>query len=239
MKQRFTISKIILVLMFASEVSAEEMDAQPVVESDSTAEITEHNIPCIRCDKRNQLDIQVLGIVNTPIGVSGVSLTRHLLDRTSVQGGIGYGFGGVNVSGSVLHYLEKDQSLYILTGLSLTSGKTKERKENKEKRQDRSGRNTCRSKHHDDECYSRDDKNNSNWNATELEGLWVNVGFGADIFTQSGLSYGLDFGLGMAILSDVLSSKIKLCFGAIAADSCQEPWRFMPYLTLLKLGYSW
>ena len=239
MKKCFFISKIILVLMFASEASAEEVDIQPVVESDSiTAETTEHNIPCIRCEKKNQLDIQVLGIINTPLGISGISFTRHLLDRTSVQGGIGYGFGGVNVSAAALHYLEKDQSFYISTGLSLTSEKTKKHKERKECKKCK-GRKTYRSDHYDDKHYSRDDDTDSEWDANELEGLWVNVGFGADILTQSGLSYGLDFGLSMAILSDVLSSDIKLCFGALAADSCQSPWRFMPYLTLLKLGYSW
>lgn len=228
--------------MLSTEVSAEELDQQPIVET--TEQTTEYAIPCIRCEKRNHANIQILGVANTPLGISGISLTRHLLDRTSIQGGVGYGLGGVNLNAAVLHYLEKDNSLHISTGLSLTTGigekrQTKQRKECLTKRKKcQTERKKHRSDHHDDESSSQYDDDNYRV-GDYFEGLWINLGFGVDIATQSGISYGVDFGVSMAVLSDVLSSDIKLCFGAISADSCQEPWRILPYLTLLKLGYSW
>lgn len=251
MARYFIISKSILILMFTFKVSANEANPDLEQENRSIEEteqdnssIEKHNIPCIRCDKRNQLDVNILGIYNPPIGVSGLSFTRHLLDRTSAQGGIGYGFGGVNLSAAVLHYLERDSSLHILTGLSLTTGigemrkECKDYKDHKERKGDYrrdSRRYDNDSRHHD----SRYCENGDDWEGNSLEGLWINLGFGGDFATQSGISYGLDFGLSMGVFSDVFSSEIKICFGVIASDSCEQPWRILPYMTFLKIGYSW
>ena len=253
MTRHLIIGKSILILMFAFEVSADEAKPDPEQENHSTEETdqeknhsveqTEQNIPCIRCDKRNHVDVHLLGVFNPPIGVSGVSFTRHLLDRTSVQGGIGYGFGGVNLSAAVLHYLERDNSLHILTGLSLTTGigeisqECTERKDIKNRKDDYR-RNSRR---YDNDRYdsNRYCENDSEWDGNSLEGLWINLGFGGDFSTQSGISYGLDFGLSMGVFSDVFSSEIKICFGVIASESCEQPWRILPYMTFLKIGYSW
>lgn len=240
MKRSCFSAVVIVVLMFTTKLSAEETtSANSDVEETISASGTEYNVPCIRCDRKYRVDIQLLSLINSPLGFSGISLTKHLLDRTSLQGGIGYGFGGFNVSSTILHYLEKDNPLYILTGVSLTAGKNGSADDNSidddhdEDHPDQKYPHRRRRCDRQKTC-DRQDSLTLNY----LEGLWVNIGGGYDISTQSGLHYGFDFGVSMAVLSNVLSSKIKVCAGAIAHDDCAEPWRILPYLTPLKIGYS-
>ena len=185
----------------------EETDYEPIVESVTKETVEELGRKlvggqahvCLRCDKKNQLAVQVLG-GKTLVGVTGVTVTRHILSRTSLQGGIGYGFGGLNIGVATLHFFREDSSLHLLTGLN-ASIKSKE-----EERM--------------------------------LEGLWMLVGLGSAFNTQVGLSYGIDFGITMAIFENVFNRKMSLCFGVLAQASCREPWRILPYITPIKIGYS-
>ena len=154
---------------------------------------------CLRCDKKNQLAVQVLG-VKTLAGVTGVIMTRHIMSRTSLQGGIGYGFGGFNIGAAALYFFREDSSLHLLTGLNVSI-------KNKEEERD-------------------------------LEGLWMLIGLGSKFNTQVGISYGVDFGITMAVFENVFNRDMRFCFGVLSQASCQENWRIVPYITPIKIGYS-
>ena len=185
----------------------EEVDYAPIVESVTKQTVEElgrklvggQTHVCSRCSKKNQLAVQVLG-AKTLVGVTGITVTRHIMSRTSLQGGIGYGFGGLNIGAATLHFFREDSSLHLLTGLNVSIKNKKE------------------------ERY--------------LEGLWMLIGLGSTFNTQVGLSYGVDFGLTMAIVENVFNRKMRLCFGVLAQASCHEQWRILPYITPIKVGYS-
>ena len=185
----------------------EELDYAPIVESVTKQTVEELGRKlvgggehvCLRCAKKNQLAVQVLG-VKTLVGVTGIAMTRHLMSRTSVQGGIGYGFGGFTLGAAMLHYFREHNALYLLTGLNISI------------------------KHKEEE--------------RDLEGLWLLVGLGSNFNTQVGVSYGVDFGITMAALENVFRGTMRFCFGVLAQSSCRENWRIVPYITPIKIGYS-
>ena len=185
----------------------EDLDYAPIVESVTKQTVEElgrkliggQEHVCLRCNKKNQLAMQVLG-VKTLVGVTGVTVTRHILSRTSLQGAIGYGFGGFNTGAAILHFFREDSSLHLLTGLNVSI---------KSREEDR-----------------------------DLEGLWMLVGLGSKFNTQVGISYGVDFGITMAVFENVFNSKMRFCFGVLSQASCREKWRILPYITPIKVGYS-
>lgn len=181
------------------ETVTEEMEEDLAQVEVGNEEETEEKPDCLRCRKKIDVDFQILGF-RTPVGVTGVTVTKHIKSRTSVQGGLGYGFGGYNFTGGVLHYFQEDRNLHFLTGLTVTIGGGE-----------------------DEEFF---------------EGLWFNLGIGSSFRTQAGVAYGIDLGVTMALLENVFTTDMKLCFGVLAQDSCREKWRILPYITPVKFGYS-
>ena len=187
--------------------SEEEIDYSPIVESVTKKTVEDlgrkliggQEHVCLRCDKKNELAVQILG-VKTLVGVTGVTATHHIMSRTSLQAAIGYGFGGLNIGGAMLHYFREDSSLHVLTGLNLS-------------------------------IRSKEDER-------DLEGLWLLMGLGSSFNTQIGISYGVDFGITMAVLENIFKSNTHLCFGVLSQASCREKWRIVPYITPIKIGYS-
>ena len=185
----------------------EEIDYAPIVESVTKQTVEElgrklvggDKHDCLRCDKKNQLAVQVLG-VKTLVGVTGIEMTRHIMSRTSVRGGIGYGFGGLTFGAAMLHYFREHNSLHLLTGLNISIKRKEEER--------------------------------------DLEGLWLLIGLGSIFNTQVGINYGVDFGITMAALENVFSGKLRFCFGVLSQSSCREDWRIVPYITPIKIGYS-
>ncbi len=186
----------------------EETDQTPIVESVTKTTVEElgrklvggQEHVCWRCRKKNQLAVQVLG-VKTLVGVTGIVVTRHIMSRTSLQSGIGYGLGGLNVGAAALHFFREDSSLHLHTGFNVSiMDKEAER---------------------------------------DLEGLWMLVGLGSNFNTQAGISYGVDFGITMAVAENIFNGEAtRLCFGVLAQASCREKWRIVPYITPFKVGYS-
>ena len=185
----------------------EEIDYSPIVESVTKETVEElgrklvggEGHDCLRCVKKNRLALQVLG-AKTLVGVTGITMTRHLMSRTSLQGGIGYGFGGFNLGVAALHYFRENNSLHLLTGIN-ASIKTKE-------------------------------------DERDLEGLWILFGIGSHFNTQVGISYGIDFGITMAMLENIFNTDTRLCFGVLSQSSCHEKWRIVPYITPIKIGFA-
>lgn len=185
----------------------EEIDYSPIVESVTKQTVEElgrklvggQEHVCLRCGKKNKLAVQILG-VKTLVGVTGVTMTHHLMSRTSLQGGIGYGFGGFNIGGAVLHYFREYSSLHLLTGVNVSI--------------------------------------NSKEGERDLEGLWLLMGLGSDFTTQVGISYGVDFGITMTVLENIFKRGTRFCFGVLSQASCREKWRIVPYITPIKIGYS-
>lgn len=119
----------------------QEPFAEPVVEGEVVETVTEAmkkeltqpageneektGAGCLRCRKKIGVDFQILGF-RTPVGVTGATITKHVRSRTSVQGGLGYGFGGFNFTGGVLHYFQEESNLHLLTGLTVTVGEGEE-----------------------------------------------------------------------------------------------------------------
>lgn len=191
----------------SNEPFDEEIDYSPIVESVTKKTVEElgrklvggEGHGCLRCAKKNRLALQVLG-AKTIVGVTGITMTRHFMSRTSLQGGIGYGFGGFNLGVAALHYFRENNSLHLSTGLN-ASIKTKE-----------------------DERH--------------FEGLWILFGIGSHFNTQVGISYGVDFGITMAMLENIFNANTRLCFGVLSQSSCHAKWRIVPYITPIKIGYA-
>ena len=185
----------------------EEIDYSPIVETVTKKTVEDlgrklvggEGHDCLRCVKKNRLALQVLG-AKTLVGVTGITMTRHFMSRTSLQGGVGYGFGGFNLGVAALHYFRENNSLHLLTGLN-ASIKMKE-------------------------------------DERDLEGLWILFGIGSHFNTQVGISYGVDFGITMAVLENVFNANTRLCFGVLSQSSCREKWRIVPYITPIKIGYA-
>lgn len=189
------------------EAFADEIDTEPLVETVTKETVEElgrklvggDEHTCLRCKKKNQLAVQVLG-VKTLVGVTGLTVTRHVMSRTSLQAGIGYGFGGFTLGGAMLHYFRESSSLHLLTGMNISVA--------------------------------------SNDEERDLEGLWMLLGIGSSFNTQVGISYGVDFGMTMSIIENIFKKSMRLCFGVISQRACEEKWRITPYITPIRIGYT-
>ena len=73
---------------------------------------------------------------------------------------------------------------------------------------------------------------------SDFEGLWILFGMGSHFKAQLGVSYGVDFGITMAMLENIFKANTRLCFGVLSQSSCREKWRIVPYITPIKIGYA-